>query len=122
MQRTLCAVLILFILGPTFSQDIFELTTRLDDPRYRFLFHQFRSLVFKSIGQTGHKTTGSFLQEKFPDNANFPCDVSIGKSATRPNSIHKLRPGGETLFDFYQTICFLLSVVYFIHVIIMFTR
>lgn len=95
MQRTFCAVVMLVVLGPTFSQDIFELTTRLDDPRFRFLFHGFRSLVFNSIGKTGLKTRGSFLQEKFPDAAAFPCNVSVGRSAVRPSSIHKLRPGGN---------------------------
>lgn len=95
MQRTLCAIVILVVLGSTLSQDIFELTTRLDDPRVRFLFHGFRNFVFNSIGMTGQKTKGVFLQEKFPDSAAFPCDVSIGRSKTRPHSIHKLRPGGN---------------------------
>ena len=95
MQRVFCASLVLVVLGPTFSQDIFELTTRLDDPRFRFLFHGFRSFVFNSIGKTGQKTKGVFLQDKFPDAAAFPCDVSIGKSKVRPSSIHKLRPGGN---------------------------
>jgi hypothetical protein len=95
MQRSLCAMMMLVVLGSTLSQDIFELTTRLDDPRVRFLFHRFRNFVFNSIGKTGQKTKGSFLQEKFPDTASFPCDVSIGKSRVRPSSIHKLRPGGN---------------------------
>jgi hypothetical protein len=95
MQRTFCAIVVLVVLGPTFSQDIFELTTRLDDPRFRFLFHGFRALVFNSIGKTGQKTRGVFLQEKFPDKAAFPCDVSVGRSKVRPSSIHKLRPGGN---------------------------
>lgn len=93
MQHSLYAIVILVALGPVISQDIFELTTRLDDPRFRFLFHRFRNFVFNSIGMTGQKTKGSFLQEKFPDSASFPCDVSIGKSKVRPHSIHKLRPG-----------------------------
>lgn len=79
----------------TNSQELFELTTRLDDPRLRFLFHRFRNFVFNSIGKTSYKTKGSFLQDKFPDEAPFPCDVSIGKSREPPKSIHKLRPGGE---------------------------
>lgn len=96
-------IMMLVVLGPTISQDIFELTTRLDDPRFRFLFHQFRNFVFNSIGQTGLKTTGSFLQEKFPDTKPFPCDVTLGRSRVRPHSIHKLRPGGNNLFwpDFF---------------------
>lgn len=95
MQRGLCAVLVLFILVPTFSQDAYELTSRLDDPRLRFLFHSFRDIAFNVIGRTGQKTKGRFLQAKFPDTASFPCDVSIGKSKVRPSSIHKLRPGGN---------------------------
>jgi hypothetical protein len=83
------------------SKDIFELTTRLDDARFRFLFHSFRNFVFNTIGQTGQKKTGKFLQEKFPHNAKFPCDISvdIGKSKTRPTSIHKLRVGGKIIFS-----------------------
>jgi hypothetical protein len=77
------------------SKEIFELTTRLDDTRFRFLFHSFRNFVFKTIGQTGKKTTGKFLQEKFPHNLNFPCDLSLGISKDRPTSIHKLRVGGK---------------------------
>lgn len=98
MQRGFCAILVLVVLGPTFSQDIFELTTRLDDPRFRFLFHSFRDFVFNSIGKTGQKTKGSFLQEKFPDSAPFPCNISLGKSKVRPISVHKLRPGGNLLY------------------------
>ncbi|CRK94860.1 CLUMA_CG008352, isoform A [Clunio marinus] len=95
MQRSfLHAIIILVILAPTtFSQDIFDLTTRLDDPRVRFLFHGFRNFVFNFIGKTGQSTKGKFLQKKFPDDAPFPCDISVGKSKNRPHSIHKLRPG-----------------------------
>lgn len=94
-MRSLNAVLVLIAFGSTISQDIYELTTSLDDPRVRFLFHGFRNFVFNTIGQTGLKTKGRFLQEKFPDTAAFPCDVSLGRSKARPHSIHKLRPGGR---------------------------
>jgi hypothetical protein len=113
MQRTLCAIMILSVLGPTVSQDIFEITTGLDDPRIRFLFHRFRNFVFNSIGKTGLKTKGSFLQEKFPDDAPFPCDISIGKSKMRPNSIHKLRPGGEKSYYLISTRQFVFHDVMF---------
>lgn len=109
-MRTMCAVLVLVACGSTISQDIFELTTSLDDPRLRFLFHGFRNLVFNTIGQTGLKTKGRFLQEKFPDSAAFPCNVSLGRSKVRPHSIHKLRPGGN-LFrpdTFQNPLCALL--------------
>lgn len=86
------------------ASDLFEITTRLDDPRFRFLFHGFRTFVFNSIGKTGLKTKGSFLQEKFPRDATFPCDISFGKSKARPTNIHKLRPGGELIC---QMVCFL---------------
>jgi hypothetical protein len=88
------------------ARDIFEITTRLDDPRFRFLFHGFRTFVFNSIGKTGLKTKGSFLQEKFPTEATFPCDISFGRSKARPTSIHKLRPGGELICQ-SQMVCFL---------------
>lgn len=95
MQRIFCFLSIFLLLGATFSEDIFELTTGLDDSRVRFIFHGFRNFVFNTIGRTGRKTKGSFLQEKFPDSATFPCNTSIGKSKARPHSIHKLRPGGN---------------------------
>lgn len=94
MIKLLCLVLISVRLSV--SQDIFEITTRLDDPRFRFIFHGFRDFIFNTIGKTGQKTEGKFLQEKFPDNAPFPCDISLGRSKIRPNSIHKLRVGGES--------------------------
>ena len=81
----------------TFSQEIFELTTGLDDPRLRFFFHGFRDFVFNTIGKTSYKTKGVFLQEKFSKNAKFPCDVELGKSREPPKSVHKLRPGGKLL-------------------------
>jgi hypothetical protein len=91
-----CVLLALIAIEPAISKDIFDITTRLDDLRFRFLFHTFREFVFNTIGKTGQKTRGSFLQEKFPNNAPFPCDVSLGRSKTRPNSIHKLRVGGKS--------------------------
>lgn len=77
------------------SQELFQLTTGLDHPRVRFLFHKFRDFVFNTIGKTSYKTKGVFLQEKFPDDHPFPCDINIGKSHDSPKSIHKLRPGGN---------------------------
>lgn len=105
MQRIFCILAIFLLLGTTFSEDIFELTTGLDDSRVRFIFHGFRNFVFNTIGRTGRKTKGSFLQEKFPESAAFPCNISIGKSKSRPHSIHKLRPGGNC-----SLICWILIV------------
>lgn len=77
------------------SKEIFEITTLLDDQKLRFIFHQFRNLTFNTIGKASHKTKGNFLQEKFPSNALFPCDIKIGKSNEIPNSVHRLKPGGD---------------------------
>lgn len=33
------------------------------------------------------------MQKRIPNAKDFPCDLSIAKSATVPNSVHKLRPG-----------------------------
>lgn len=96
MPRLFGYLAIFLLLGSsTFSKDIFEWTTIADHSRIRFLFHGFRNIVFNTIGRTGRKTKGSFLQEKFPDTAAFPCDISLGKSKSTPKSIHKLRPGGN---------------------------
>lgn len=89
------------ITSTTISQEIFELTTGLDDPRLRFFFHGFRDLIFNTIGKTSYKTKGSFLQKKFPADMTFPCDVEIGKSRKLPKSIHKLRPGGNNNYEKY---------------------
>ena len=77
------------------SKEIFEITTLLDDQNLRFIFHQFRNLTFNTIGKASHKTKGSFLQEKFPSDALFPCDIKIGKSVEVPKSVHRLKPGGK---------------------------
>lgn len=98
LRLYLLLVLISYSSSPTrvIARELYEITTRLDDPRFRFLFHSFRTFVFHSIGKTSHsKTKGNFLQQKFV--TPFPCDVNIGRSKTRPTSIHKLRPGGELI-------------------------
>lgn len=86
-----------FLVKTNLSEEIFEWTTQLDNPQYRFLFHQFRGLIFNLIGKTSKKTKGIFLQEKFPDDLTFPCDKKIGKSSDYPESVHALRPGGNYL-------------------------
>jgi hypothetical protein len=83
------------------SEEIFELTTSLDNPQYRFLFHTFRGFIFNSIGKTSVKTKGSFLQEKFNDESEFPCNKTIGKSLKIPDTIHRLRPGGNKIVQFF---------------------
>ncbi|XP_070504214.1 phospholipase B1, membrane-associated-like [Chironomus tepperi] len=93
MKFSFLLLAVLTISTTTFSQEIFELTTGLDDPRLRFFFHRFRDFVFNTIGKTSYKTKGVFLQEKFTKNAKFPCDVKLGKSRESPKSVHKLRPG-----------------------------
>lgn len=98
-MKTFCILVALIAIKPTVTKDIFEITTRFDDLRFRFLFHTFREFIFNTIGKTGQKTRGTFLQEKFSDDADFPCDLSLGKSKSRPNSIHKLRVGGKKVFQ-----------------------
>lgn len=77
------------------EEELFELTTRLDDSRYRFLFHQLRGFIFNSIGKTSKKTKGIFLQEKFSNDLPFPCIKKIGISNEYPESVHRLKPGGK---------------------------
>lgn len=79
----------------TISKEIFEITTLLDDQKLRFIFHQFRNLTFNTIGKVSYKTKGNFLQEKFPNNARFPCNIERGKSVKIPKSVHRLKPGGN---------------------------
>ena len=88
-------ILLTFLLLPLANgaSDITERTTLLDYTGLRSFFHNFRNWLFNTIGKTGERTQGFFLQEKFPDDVDFPCDISYGKSLKVPTSVHKLRPG-----------------------------
>lgn len=85
------ALAYLIVLSET--SDITDMITTFDEPRFRFLFHRFRDFVFNRIGKTGLRTSGKFMQEKFPDDMAFPCNVTNYRSKEKPKSIHKLRPG-----------------------------
>lgn len=73
--------------------DLSDRITIFDNQMFRAFFHGFRAFWFNLAGKTGQRTSGKFLQEKFPPNAPFPCDVSLGRSKTIPKSVHQLRPG-----------------------------
>lgn len=78
-------------------KEIFEMTTILDDPYLRFIFHQFRNFTFNYNGKTSMKRKGRFLQDQFPKNSPFPCDIASGKSLQNPSSVHRLKPGGNLI-------------------------
>lgn len=84
----------------------------LDNLIIRPLFHSFRNMTFRLVGQTGLRNTGKYLQEPL---TKFPCDTTFGRSGKPPTSVHKLRPGeilrntlqeiyfkGETLYHSYK--------------------
>lgn len=73
--------------------DLTDRITIFDNSIFRIFFHGFRAFWFNFAGKTGHRTRGKYLQEKFPENAPFPCDVELGRSKTVPNTVHRLRPG-----------------------------
>lgn len=63
----------------------------LDNLIIRPLFHTFRNMTFRMVGQTSLvRKSGNFYQKPL---TTFPCDTSFGRSAEPPTSIHKLRPG-----------------------------
>lgn len=86
-------VILLINLHSISSYDLVDRVSRLDDKNLRIFYHTFRNIVFNSIGRTGDRTKGVFLQEKFPDDMKFPCNITLGKSNEVPTSIQKLRPG-----------------------------
>ncbi|XP_055693017.1 phospholipase B1, membrane-associated-like [Lutzomyia longipalpis] len=62
----------------------------LDNLIIRPLFHSFRNMTFRLVGQTGLRNTGRYLQQPLEE---FPCDTTFGRSEKPPTSVHKLRPG-----------------------------
>ncbi|XP_049546327.1 phospholipase B1, membrane-associated-like [Anopheles darlingi] len=73
--------------------DITDQKTFLDVGGMRAMFKFMRTLMYTIAGPTGVRTSGSFLQDPIPPEVPFPCDVSLGRSAKVPSSVHKLRPG-----------------------------
>ncbi|XP_050093192.1 phospholipase B1, membrane-associated-like [Anopheles aquasalis] len=73
--------------------DITDQKTFLDVGGMRAMFKFMRTLMYTLAGPTGVRTSGSFLQDPIPPEVPFPCDVSLGRSAKVPSSVHKLRPG-----------------------------
>lgn len=78
------------------GRDLVEQTSMLDGVFIRSLFHSVRDFTFRLVGATGRKTRGTFLQDMHHD---FPCDLSIVRSRSIPDSVHKLRPGN--FMDFW---------------------
>lgn len=106
-----CSYLILFIDARP-EIDLSDRITIFDNKIFRIFFHGFRSFWFGLAGKTGYRTSGKFLQEKFPDDAPFPCNIEMGRSKSIPTSVHRLRPGKSsyphtnTLFIFICIILF----------------
>ncbi|XP_053658229.1 phospholipase B1, membrane-associated-like [Anopheles marshallii] len=73
--------------------DITDQTTLLDGVEMRAVFRFLRSWMFNIVGRTGQRISGSFLQEQIPTHVPFPCNITLGKSAMVPTSVHKLKPG-----------------------------
>ncbi|KAH0953115.1 hypothetical protein HN011_004510 [Eciton burchellii] len=74
--------------------------TSLDSPLNVILFRIFRNWGLNAFGRTGMEARylqiardANKMQEVIPDYIPFPCNVSVGRSAEVPNSVHKLRPG-----------------------------
>lgn len=87
----------LIIINEARDLDITDRITLFDNQFFRMFFHGFRVFWFNLAGKTGYRTSGKFLQEKFPPSTPFPCNVSLGRSKVTPNSVHRLRPGKTIL-------------------------
>uniref|UniRef100_A0A1B0CG62 Putative phospholipase b1 membrane-associated n=1 Tax=Lutzomyia longipalpis TaxID=7200 RepID=A0A1B0CG62_LUTLO len=53
----------------------------LDNLIIRPLFHSFRNMTFRLVGQTGLRNTGRYLQQPLEE---FPCDTTFGRSEKPP--------------------------------------
>uniref|UniRef100_A0A182YNY3 Phospholipase B1, membrane-associated n=1 Tax=Anopheles stephensi TaxID=30069 RepID=A0A182YNY3_ANOST len=73
--------------------DVTDQQTVLDSVGMRSVFRFMRTFMYNIVGKTGQRKRGSFLQERIPPEVPFPCNVSLGRSAKPPTSVHKLRPG-----------------------------
>lgn len=84
----------LSVLGPESVNggELYSGKTMFDDGIFRVFYRIFRYLGYRGVGQTGHRTRGSFLQEKM-NNMSFPCDITNMRSKDVPKSVHKLKPG-----------------------------
>lgn len=90
----------LIIINEARDLDLTDRITLFDNQFFRMFFHGFRVFWFNLAGKTGYRTSGKFLQEKFPPNAPFPCNVSLGKSKVVPNNVNRLRPGELLFYSF----------------------
>lgn len=75
------------------TKELPERISLLDSFLTRFMYRSLRNLTLLTVGRTGRRTAGNFLQEPFQEDEDFPCDTSVGKSLDVPTSVHKLRPG-----------------------------
>lgn len=75
------------------TKELSERISLLDSFLSRFMYRSLRNLTLLTVGRTGRRTAGTFLQEPFLEDDNFPCDTHVGKSVDVPTSVHKLRPG-----------------------------
>uniref|UniRef100_A0A182TIB6 Lipase domain-containing protein n=1 Tax=Anopheles melas TaxID=34690 RepID=A0A182TIB6_9DIPT len=103
LRCSLACLLVLFLLPATYGGrttirqtrhvDVTDQRTLLDSAGMRPMFHFLRTWMFNIVGRTGQRTSGSFLQQRIPPEVPFPCNVTLGRSAKVPTSVHKLRPG-----------------------------
>lgn len=71
-------------------EELMYAKTFLDGNAMRTFYRMFRDLTFLIVGQTSQRANGRFLQDV---EYEFPCNTSGMRSATIPDSVHRLRPG-----------------------------
>lgn len=60
---------------------------------WRSLFGVQQMWLKKSVRHQMKIQRSANVQDSFPDDLEFPCDISLGKSKEVPSSVHRLRPG-----------------------------
>lgn len=56
---------------------------------YYYYYYYFTSFA----GETGLRSSGTFLQRRLPPNIPFPCKRFNQRSGAVPDNVHQLRPG-----------------------------
>lgn len=74
-------------------EELMYAKTFLDGNAMRTFYRVFRDLTFLIVGQTSQRGNSRILQDA---EYEFPCNTSGMRSATIPDSVHRLRPGKYT--------------------------
>ncbi|KAF7994795.1 hypothetical protein HCN44_004267 [Aphidius gifuensis] len=85
----------------SFPNIIFGQRTSLDSIENIKILRAVKDFTLSFLGSTGKKESREYkdgvdksrVQEQIPENINFPCNVTDGRSKIVPTSVNRLRPG-----------------------------